>query len=156
MLILDAGAFLAAERGQDDVVAMVKRERKHGRVPLTNGGVVAQVWRGGRGRQALLAKLMANVDVAPIGDELGRRAGMLMGRAGTADAIDAAVICLAQDGDDILTSDPDDLLDLARTAGVHVELIPVLRHPARFVRGPQLLSIGAASASARRLASTSK
>ena len=52
MLILDAGAFLAAERGDDDVAALVKRERKHGRVPLTNGGVVAQVWRGGNGKQA--------------------------------------------------------------------------------------------------------
>ena len=38
---------------------------------------------------------------------------------------DGKVVCLAQDGDDILTSDPRDLLDLVRTAGVHVELIPV-------------------------------
>jgi hypothetical protein len=44
---------------------------------------------------------------------------------GGQDAIDASVVCLAQDGDDILTSDPDDLLALSRTAGVHVELIPV-------------------------------
>jgi hypothetical protein len=35
------------------------------------------------------------------------------------------VVCLARDGDDILTSDPSDLLELARTAGFHVELIPV-------------------------------
>jgi hypothetical protein len=35
------------------------------------------------------------------------------------------VVCLAQHGDDILTSDPADLLDLARTHGAHVELIPV-------------------------------
>jgi len=35
------------------------------------------------------------------------------------------VICLARDGDDILTSDPSDLLDLARASGAHVELIPV-------------------------------
>ena len=40
-------------------------------------------------------------------------------------AIDAAVICLAGDGDDILTSDPEDLRDLAQAAGIHVELIPV-------------------------------
>jgi hypothetical protein len=44
-----------------------------------------------------------------------------------ADAIDAAVVCLAGDGDDILTPDPGDLLVLAQAAGVHVELIPVQR-----------------------------
>ena len=36
-----------------------------------------------------------------------------------------AVVCLARDGDDIFTSDPGDLRDLALAAGIHVELIPV-------------------------------
>lgn len=125
MLILDAGAFLAVERGDRDVVALVKRERLAGRVPRTCGAVVAQVWRGGRGRQVPVARLLAGVDVAPVDDELGRRAGLLLGRAGTADAVDAAVVCLAFDGDDILTSDVGDLLALAGAAGVHVELLPV-------------------------------
>jgi hypothetical protein len=125
MLILDAGAFAAAERGDREVLARVKRERRSGQVPLTHGGVVAQVWRGGHGRQAPVAKLLTNVDVAPIDDRLGRQAGMLLARTGTSDAIDAALICLARDGDDILTSDPGDLRDLARTFGAHVELIPV-------------------------------
>jgi hypothetical protein len=125
MLILDAGAFLAAERGNVTVAAMVKHERKQGRVPLTNGGVVAQVWRGGRSRQALVARLLANVEVVPIDDSLGRRAGMLLALAGTSDAVDAALICLARDGDDIVTSDPGDLRDLASTLGAHVELIRV-------------------------------
>jgi hypothetical protein len=44
---------------------------------------------------------------------------------GTSDVVDASVICLAQDGDDILTSDPADLLELARASGAHVELILV-------------------------------
>jgi hypothetical protein len=125
MLILDAGAFLAAERGSVTVAAMVKHERDQGRVPLTNGGVVAQVWRDGRGKQVLIARLLANVDVVPIDDRLGRHAGMLLARTGTSDAIDAALICLASDGDDIVTSDPADLAGLARTFGAHVELIRV-------------------------------
>jgi hypothetical protein len=125
MLILDAGAFVAAERGNDDVAALVKRERKHGRVPLTNGGVIAQVWRGGNGRQVPVARLLASVEVVPVDDELGRRAGLLLARTGTADAIDASVICLAQDGDDVLTSDPADLRALASAARVHVDLISV-------------------------------
>jgi hypothetical protein len=125
MLVLDAGAFVAVERGDRDVVALVKRERLAGRVPVTNGGVVAQVWRGGSGRQAPVARLLAGTEVVPVDDGLGRRAGMLLARTGQADAIDAAVVCLAADGDDILTSDPGDLRVLAEAVGVHVELIPV-------------------------------
>ena len=125
MLILDAGAFIAAEHGNRSAAALIKREREHGRVPLSNGAVVAQVWRGGNGRQAPVAMLLASVDVVPVDDYLGRRAGLLLARAGTADVVDASVICLAQDGDDILTSDPLDLLGLARASGAHVELIPV-------------------------------
>jgi hypothetical protein len=125
MLVLDAGAFVTVERGDRDVVALVKRERLAGRAPVTNGGVVAQVWRGGSGRQASVARLLAGVDIAPIDDSLGRRAGMLLARTGRADAIDAAVVCLAVDGDDIVTSDPGDLRILAEAAEVHVELIPV-------------------------------
>lgn len=125
MLILDAGAFIAAERGDREILALVKRERRSGRTPVTNGSVVAQVWRGGHGQQAPLAQLLGGVDVVPVDDVLGRRAGMLLARAPLTDAIDAAVVCLAQDGDDILTSDPADLLELARAAGTHVELIPV-------------------------------
>jgi hypothetical protein len=123
MLVLDAGAFLAVERGDRDVVALVKRERLAGRPPVTSGGVVAQVWRGGRGRQVQVARLLAGTDVAAIDDSMGRRAGMLLARSGSSDAIDAAVVCLAADGDDILTSDPGDLRALAEAAEVHVELI---------------------------------
>jgi hypothetical protein len=125
MLVLDAGAFVAVERGDRDVVALVKRERLAGRPPLTCGGVVAQVWRGGHGRQVPLALLLAGVEVVPVDNNLGRRAGMLLGRSGQSDAIDAAVVCLAADGDDILTSDPADLLALAEAADIHVELIAV-------------------------------
>lgn len=124
-LVLDAGAFLAVERGDRDVVALVKLERLAGRPPVSNGGVVTQVWRGGHGRQAGVARLLAGVEVRALDDRLGRRAGMLLARSASSDAVDAAVVCLASDGDDILTSDPRDLLALAEAAGVHVELITV-------------------------------
>lgn len=123
--MLDAGAFVAVERGDRDVVALIKRERRAGRVPVSHGGVVAQVWRGGTGRQVRVARLLAGVDIAALDDGLGRRAGMLLARSGLADAIDAAVVCLAGDGDDILTADPGDLGALAQAAGAHVELLPV-------------------------------
>jgi hypothetical protein len=87
--------------------------------PVTSGGLVAQVWCGGSGRQVPMARLLAGTDVAPIDDRLGRRAGMLLARSGQSDAIDAAVVCLAADGDDILTSDPGDLHALAQAAEIH-------------------------------------
>jgi hypothetical protein len=123
MLVLDAGAFVAVERGDRDVVALVKQERLAGRVPVTSGAVVAKVWCGGTGRQAPLARILAGTNVMAVDDGLGRRAGMLLVRSGGSDAIDATLVCLAADGDDILTSDAGDLRALAEAAGIHVDLI---------------------------------
>lgn len=124
-LVLDAGALLAVERADRDVVALIKRELSRGRVPLTHGGVVGQVWRGGAGRQAPLARLLPGVRVAGLDEVLGRRAGVLLGRARTSDVVDAALVLLAEDGDLLLTSDVRDLERLAATVGVHVDLVPV-------------------------------
>ena len=113
------------ERGDRDVVALVKRERLASRSPVTHAGVVAQIWRGGAGRQAEVARLLAAVDVRSLDEVLGKRAGVLLGRGNGSDAIDAALVCLAGDGDEILTSDPDDLRGLAEAAGVHIDLVRV-------------------------------
>lgn len=124
-LVLDSGAFLAVERADRMVAALLKRELLARRVPVTHGGVIAQVWRGGAGRQANPSGLLGAVEVVPLDDHLGRRAGALLGRARMADAIDAAVVLLARDGDTILTSDADDLRPLAVAVAVHVDIVPV-------------------------------
>jgi hypothetical protein len=80
-LVLDAGALVAIERLDRNIVALIKRERLAGRAPVTHGGVIGQVWRGGKGRQADLARLLPGVDVAALDDALGRRAGILLARA---------------------------------------------------------------------------
>ena len=124
-LVLDAGALVAIARGERDVMALLKQELVARRVPLTHGGVVGQVWRGGSGRQARLAHALPALRVAALDDELGRRAGILLGRAGRADVIDAALVLLASDGDSILTSDAGDVVPLAERAGLHVDVVPV-------------------------------
>lgn len=124
-IILDAGALVAVERGDRDMIALIKRERLAGRAPLSHGGVVGQVWRGGHGRQAILARLLPGVEIVPLDDDLGRRTGVLLGTAKKADVIDAAIVMLAQDGDEIFTSDPGDLRELANAARRHLELIAV-------------------------------
>lgn len=122
---MDAGAFLAVERGDRDVVALLKKEYLARRSPLSHGGIVAQVWRGESGRQAELARLLAGVHVQALDEDLGKKAGVLLGKSRTDDALDAALICLAVDGDDVLTSDAADLRRLAESSGVHIELLPV-------------------------------
>ena len=123
--MLDAGALIAVERLDRDVIALIKRERLAGRTPVTHGGVVGQVWRGGGGRQANLARLLAGVEVVALDGSLGRRAGALLARTKTADVIDAAVALLANDGDEILTAEARDLRPLVRATGAHVEVIEV-------------------------------
>lgn len=124
-LVFDAGAFVAAERGDRRVMALLKAELLAGRTPVTHGGVVGQVWRGGQGRQVPLARLLDGVEVVPLNDELGRQAGVLLRRTGGRDVIDAAVVLLARDGDTILTSDPGDLRALAAEADIHLDLSTV-------------------------------
>jgi hypothetical protein len=122
-LVLDAGALIAVERSDREVVALLKAERHAGRVPVTHGGVVGQVWRDGA-RQAKLARLLAGVEIAPLDDALGRRAGILLARTHTDDVLDAALVLLTTDGDLIVTSDVSDLTTLAAAYGAHVEITP--------------------------------
>lgn len=78
--------------------------------------IIAQVWRDRQGRQVNLAPLLRAVDVRSVDHHDGRQAGVLLGLTGTADPIDATVVLLADPGDRILTSDPDDLTALAAAA----------------------------------------
>ncbi|MDQ3153058.1 MAG: twitching motility protein PilT [Actinomycetota bacterium] len=124
-LILDAGAFIALGRDDRAIWRRLKAARRTGQLPVTHGGVVGQVWRGGGARQALLARALNGIDVRALDEQLGRRSGALLARTGTSDVIDAALVLLAEDTDHIATSDLSDLRVLAEAAARHVELIPV-------------------------------
>ena len=124
-LVCDAGALVALERNDRAMWTRLKAELQAGRPPITHGGVVAQVWRGGSGRQASLARALAGIEIVPLDDALGRAAGVLLGRAGTSDAIDGALVLLAADDDRIATSDTADLVRLVRATGRHIDLVPV-------------------------------
>jgi hypothetical protein len=51
--------------------------------------------------------------------------GRSWARSRSTDVIDAALALLAQDGDEILTSDPDDLRVLVAASGVHADVVEV-------------------------------
>jgi hypothetical protein len=125
VLVLDAGALVAVQRLNREVIALIKRERLADRAPVSHGGIVGQVWRGGSGRQAILAKLLPGIEVFALDIELGKRAGMLLAKTRTADVVDAALALIAHDGDEILTSDARDLRPLIKATGAHVDLIEV-------------------------------
>jgi hypothetical protein len=122
-VILDAGALIAIDRGDRAMIARLLAMHEEGDELRTHSMVVAQVWRAGRGRQATLARLLRGVDVVAIDRELGHRCGELLGKARTSDPIDAAVVLIAADGDAIVTSDPDDIRHLARTAKRRVIIV---------------------------------
>jgi hypothetical protein len=122
-LVLDCGALIALERAERAMWRRFKAAALAGTPAVTHGGVVGQAWRGRGSRQALLAKALAGVDVRPLESSLGRAAGELLATTGRSDVIDAALVLLADDGDRIVTSDPDDIELLAAATGLHVELI---------------------------------
>jgi hypothetical protein len=115
-LVLDAGALVAIDRDDRAMIARLRVAQQRGVELRTNAMVVAEVWRDRQDRQANLARLLRAVDVRAIDHQHGRQAGALLGQAGTADPIDASVVLLAEPGDRILTSDPDDLTRLAAAA----------------------------------------
>lgn len=121
-LVLDAGALVALERNERPMWLRLKAAHLDGDLPLTHAAVLAQVWRGGP-RQARLARALDGIDVRAFDEPLGRAAGQLLAAAGGADVVDAGVVLLAADGDEIVTVDPDDLEQLAEASGRHVELI---------------------------------
>ncbi|MGH9062932.1 MAG: twitching motility protein PilT [Acidimicrobiales bacterium] len=123
-LVLDAGAFVAVERGDRAMVARLRVAERSGLELRANGAVLAQVWRDPSGRQAVLARLLRSVDVRPVDRALGQDAGVISGHAGRGDAVDATVVAVAGAGDRIATSDPDDISALVSASGRAVLVVP--------------------------------
>lgn len=121
-VLLDAGAFIAFERGDAMLRARLTAARRSGADLVTAAPIVGQVWRDGR-RQALLAGLIPAVDVVAPDVESAKRAGELLARSRTRDVVDALLVVLARDGDTILTSDPRDIGVLVAAASVRATVV---------------------------------
>jgi predicted nucleic acid-binding protein len=122
-LVLDAGAFVAVDRNDRAMIARLRVAQRSEIALRTSAIVISQVWRDPLGRQAQLARLLHAVEVRGVDDPLGREAGVLIGQAQTQDPIDATVVLVADHGDRILTSDPEDIQHLAGCAGKRVAVI---------------------------------
>lgn len=120
----DAGALVAADRGERRMWARHRALLTARTAPTAPAPVVAQAWRGGS-RQALLAQLLRGCDVEALDDALARTTGALAAKAGTADVVDACVTEGAlRRRDLVISSDPDDLKALAAAVNRHLEVEP--------------------------------
>lgn len=93
-LVVDAGALVALERNYRSMWRRLRAELDAGTVPVTHAGVVGQVWRGARGRQASLARALAGIEI------------------------------VALDDDSIVTSDPAGIQRLVDAAARRVDVVP--------------------------------
>jgi len=123
-VILDAGALVAVERRDRRVGAMLRIAQVEGLRVRTSAAAVAQVWRGGA-RQAHLARVLAGVAAVGLDLAAGKHVGILLGASGTNDVVDAHVAMLVGDGDQVLTSDSEDLRQLLGARAVQARLIRV-------------------------------
>lgn len=122
-LVLDAGAFIAVDRGDRAMLARLRLAQRESLALRSTGVVVTQVWRDPAGRQATVARLLKSVDVKAVDLRLGREGGVLLGRAATEDAVDASVVAVSATGDRIVTSDPGDIGPLVAASGRSILVI---------------------------------
>lgn len=124
-IVLDAGALLAVERGDRQVLALLKRAELDGLSIRTPAPVVGQVWRGGSGHQAGLARYLKGVGIVAADEDRCRAAGLLLRAAGSSDVVDALVVEISAEHDEIMTSDARDIGRLAAAAARRVAVTSV-------------------------------
>jgi predicted nucleic acid-binding protein len=114
-LILDSGAVIALSRHDQRARAFLQRAIERDadvRIPVV---VLAETLRGGPRDAAVHGVVNTIGEPAPLGSDVGRRAGAILGRARRSDTIDAIVVAEAAlaGGAVVLTGDPGDLSTLA-------------------------------------------
>ena len=113
-LVLDAGALIAHERGDERVKGLLRNAVALRARVFVPASALAQVWRGGPAA-APLAWLLDGSEIDPLEERRAKEVGLLLGERRTADVADAHVVCCASEfRATIATSDPDDIEALAK------------------------------------------
>ena len=109
---LDTGALIALERRDELMLALLKPALDEPDAMLhVPAGVLAQAFRDGA-RQARLMRLLglAQTKIVALDTRTAFAAGLLLGKRGCADAVDASVVvCARVNQQSVVTSDPEDL-----------------------------------------------
>ncbi len=130
MIVYDAGALIAAERGDRALLALHTRSLQRRLRPVVPAPVLAQVWRGGP--QANLSRVLSGCRVEERFTERdSRRIGAWLSCSATSDVVDAHVVAVAVrvPGSVIYSDDVEDLRMIADVADVPVEVLPVPKAP---------------------------
>ncbi|HXX66961.1 MAG TPA: PIN domain-containing protein [Polyangiaceae bacterium] len=110
-VVLDAGALIAFERGDARMRALCREALRIRARLVIPAGVVAQVWRNPARQVPVRALLAGGTTEVPALDQiLAEAAGVLCGRTGTSDVVDASVVLTARrEHAVVVTSDVADL-----------------------------------------------
>lgn len=96
-IALDAGALIALERADERVRALCREALRTGVRLVIPAAVLAQVWREGRRQAALSMALKGRTThVVALDELLAKAVGLLCGRAGTSNVVDASLVLVAR------------------------------------------------------------
>jgi predicted nucleic acid-binding protein len=123
-VVYDAGVLVAADRSDRSVWADHRVRLEAGTVPVVPAPVITQVSRSPA--QAQLHRLLRGCEVVSLTEQRAHAAGRLLGRAGTADVVDAVVAQTAAGlRADVVTSDRADIRRLLDAAGASSQILDV-------------------------------
>jgi predicted nucleic acid-binding protein len=123
-VVYDAAVLVAADGNDRRAWAEHKARLEFGVVPSVPAPVLAQVSRSPE--QAQLRRFLSGCAVVPLGESEAHEAGRLLGKARTADVVDAVVVTIAlRQKAIILTSDPEDIKRLVRASGGDIAVVAV-------------------------------
>jgi predicted nucleic acid-binding protein len=120
-IVLDAGSLISAESRSRVIWTVYDESLSTGQELVVTTPVLAQVWRDGR-KQAVISRFLNRCVIDAPSERAAKRAGELLGRTGTSDAVDALVVATAVErgATMILTTDPNDLKALVEATGVRI------------------------------------
>ena len=123
-VVYDAAVLIAADRNLRTVWLEHRVRLEAGIVPVVPSPVVAQVSRSSS--QVQLRRLLRGCEVVSLTEQRAHSAGRLLGRAGSADVVDAVVADTAASlRADVVTGDRTDIRRLLDAAGASSKIIDV-------------------------------
>jgi hypothetical protein len=123
-VVYDAGVLIAADRSERQIWAEHRVRLASGIVPLVPSPVVAQVSRSPK--QAEMRRLLRGCEIVPFTEADAHNTGVLLGKSGSRDVVDAAVVVLAiERRADIQSGDGKDIRQLLAAAGAKLRVLEV-------------------------------
>jgi hypothetical protein len=113
--VLDSGALIALEKASPLMTRLLMDVRSGAACLVVPDAVLAQVWRGGAGRQARIAALLGlkpeRCGKVALDTDAAKQIGLRIGECGHPDVVDVHVSLVAEaQAAAVITADRDDIL----------------------------------------------